>query len=249
MQAYVDYKGCLMEFLLKALDDPMASPCGRCANCKGRGLPTSVSQETIIEAENFLKGGQVFIQPRKQWPAGLFPEQKRNIPLDSQNSQGRSLCYYGDPGWGNLVRNGKYQQGFFPDDLVEAAARLISEIWQPDPFPTWVTAIPSNRHPTLVPDFAARLARRLGKPFYPVLLRTGDAPEQKTMQNSTMQARNVIGTLAIEGIVISGPVLLVDDIIDSGWTLTMAGNLLHTHGSGRVYPFTLAQATGRNSSG
>jgi ATP-dependent DNA helicase RecQ len=66
------------------------------------------------------------------------------------------------------------------------------------------------------------------------------------MQNSAMQARNVIGTLAVKGNVLPEPVLLVDDIIDSGWTLTMAGYLLRIHGSGQVYPFTLAQASGRN---
>jgi len=87
----------------------------------------------------------------------------------------------------------------------------------------------------------------LNLPFAPVLERTKDAPEQKTMQNSSMQARNVLGTLAAKGSVPSGPVLLVDDILDSGWTLTMAGYLLRTQGSGVVYPFTLAQATGRNA--
>jgi len=45
------------------------------------------------------------------------------------------------------------------------------------------------------------------------------------------------------------PVLLVDDIIDSGWTLTMAGYLLKKQGCGQVYPFTLAQATNRNANG
>ena len=77
-------------------------------------------------------------------------------------------------------------------------------------------------------------------------MRTGEPPEQKTMQNSTMQARNVLGTLSVEGNVPAEPVLLVDDIIDSGWTMTMAGYLLRSHGSGEVYPFTLAQASGRN---
>jgi ATP-dependent DNA helicase RecQ len=82
--------------------------------------------------------------------------------------------------------------------------------------------------------------------YLPVLIRTGVPPEQKTMQNSTMQSRNVINTLAVEGNLPPGPVLLVDDIIDSGWTLTMAGYLLRNHGSGEVYPFTLAKASGRN---
>jgi len=249
MQTYVDHKGCLMEFLQRALDDPVPSPCGRCARCKGRGLPTEVSQGLVIEAENYLEGAQVTIQPRKQWSIGVFPDLKRTIPVESQNAPGRSLCYYGDAGRGKLVRDGKYQQRYFTNDLVEAAVCLIDKLWQPNPFPTWVTAIPSNRHPALVPDFAARLAKRLGLPFIQVLQRTIEAPEQKNMQNSTMQARNVIGTLAIDNEFPSGPVLLVDDIIDSGWTLTIAGYLLRKHGSGLVYPFTLAQATQRGSNG
>lgn len=247
MQAYVSHPGCLMEFLLRALDDPDPRPCGRCANCRGKGLSGAVSPKMVIEAEAYLKGEVIAIQPRKRWPIGLFPDQKMSIAAEAQNAEGRSLCYYGDAGWGKLVRSGKYVDGHFSDELVEAAARLIGDLWKPAPYPAWVTAIPSRRHPDLTPDLAQRLAARLGLPFHPVLERTGDAPEQKTMQNSAMQARNVIGTLAVQGRVPATPVLLVDDILDSGWTLTMAGYLLRTHGSGLVYPFTLAQATGRNT--
>jgi len=130
--------------------------------------------------------------------------------------------------------------------LVEVSVHMICNLWQPDPFPTWVTSIPSTRHPHLVPEFALRLAEALQIPFYPVIRRTKEAPEQKTMQNSTMQARNVMDTICIDQIIPRGPVLLVDDIIDSGWTVTVAGYLLRKNGSGTVYPFTLAQASTRN---
>ena len=246
MQDYVNYQGCLMQFLLRALDDPDPAPCGRCANCQGRGLPTVATQKLVIEAENFLKSDHIIIRPRKQWPAGLFPDQERTIPPKYQNAEGRSLCYYGDAGWGKWVKRGKYQDGRFSDELIKASVHLIRDVWQPDPFPAWVTAIPSTRHPDLVPDFALRLAKVLGIPFYVVIQRTKEAPEQKTMQNNTMQARNVIDTIQIDQTIPRGPVLLVDDIIDSGWTLTMAGTLLRKHGSGPVYPFTLAQAAARN---
>ncbi|UCH58654.1 MAG: hypothetical protein JSV61_10575, partial [Anaerolineales bacterium] len=99
--------------------------------------------------------------------------------------------------------------------------------------------------PGLVPDFAERLAKKLGIPFHPVLKRLHNAPEQKSMENSSMQARNVQGTLGINGNVPTGPVLLVDDIVDSRWTLTIAGFLLQEKGSGIVYPFTLARAQDR----
>lgn len=245
MQAYVGHTGCLMEFLAQALDDPTAKPCGRCANCVGKGLPSRVSPALVAEATAFLKRDNVIIRPRKQWPAELFPDRKRTIPEEERTAPGRALCYYGDAGWGKLVREGKYVHRHFSDQLVRASADLISNRWQPDPPPTWVTAIPSRRHPRLVPDFAQRLARVLGLPFIPALVRAKDAPEQKTMENSTMQARNVQGSLAIARDVPSEPVLLVDDIVDSRWTLAMAGWLLRTHGSGIVYPFVLACATAR----
>ena len=246
MQAYLDHQGCLMEFLLQALDDPDPKPCGRCANCRGKGLPNTVSHALVAQAENFLKGMIISIEPRKRWPAGVFVDQKRVIPIELQNCLGRSLCYYGDAGWGKLVHDGKYVNRHFSDELVEASFKLIIQNWSPAPFPTWMTAIPSHRHPILVSDFAKRLAKKLGIPFILVLIRTGEPPEQKTMQNSTMQARNVMNSLSVNGDVPGGPVLLIDDIIDSGWTLTMAGYLLRSHGSGEVYPFLLARASGKN---
>jgi ATP-dependent DNA helicase RecQ len=124
---------------------------------------------------------------------------------------------------------------------------LILERWKPDPFPEWVTAVPSRRHPGLVYDLASRLASALDLPFVEALKRTSNAPEQKTMANSSMQARNVLNTLEALPLVQPGPVLLVDDILDSGWTLALAGWLLCQGGSGIVHPFALARATARRS--
>jgi len=44
---------------------------------------------------------------------------------------------------------------------------------------------------------------------------------KKEMQNSVQQVRNLLGAFAIEGKPPSGSVLLVDDVVDSGWTLTL----------------------------
>jgi ATP-dependent DNA helicase RecQ len=246
MREYVSYKGCLMEFLARALDDPEAGPCGRCANCRGRGLSASASAPLVAEAVEFLKRTDIILEPRKQWPAGLYPELKLTIPPYLRNEPGRALCYYGDAGWGRLVRDGKYMRGRFDDELVRAAARLVAERWRPDPFPEWVTAIPSRRHPRLVYDLAERLSAELGLPFIAALERSQDAPQQKAMANSAMQASNVKGSLIVVGRVRKGPVLLLDDVVDSGWTLTLAGYLLRIGGSGPVYPLTLARATPRS---
>lgn len=118
--------------------------------------------------------------------------------------------------------------------------------WRPEPAPEWVTAIPSLKHPNIVPDFAKRLAAALQLPFYEVLTKTEDRQEQKSMANSSQQARNLDGSLAPVGQPIpSGPVFLVDDIVNSRWTLTVAAWILRVGGSGEVWPVALSQ-TGHN---
>lgn len=250
MEAYLYHKGCLMEFLQKSLDDPTAQPCGHCMNCAPQGkLPTSVPSLTIHQAQEFLKKDFFTIEPRKQFPNREYIEKEYRIET------GYTLCHYGDAGWGKLVKEGKYIRGQFSDELVEVSVELIKQIWNPDPFPQWVTAIPSRRHPLLVPDFARRLAHQLGIPYYEVLERIADAPPQKDMKNNYQQADNVRKTIKINreslqklnGQILRQPVLLVDDILDSGWTLTIAGYLLRKSGTGKVYPFTLAKATNKNA--
>jgi ATP-dependent DNA helicase RecQ len=98
-----------------------------------------------------------------------------------------------------------------------------------------------------VDGFARALARRLDLPFVPAVTVRPGAQPQAAMQNSVQQLRNVHEHLAADaGAVRDGPVLLVDDLVDSGWTLTVAGALLRAHGSGPVHPFALATASGRD---
>ena len=130
--------------------------------------------------------------------------------------------------------------GHFRDDLVNAAAEMLTDRWRPEPKPSWVTCVPSNRHPELVPDFARRLASALNLPFRPVIAKIRENRPQKEQQNRYHQCRNLDGVFGIEENVESGPVLLVDDAHDSGWTATVAAVLLRQAGSGPVYPLALA---------
>lgn len=241
MQDYVSLSSGHMEFLIAALDgDPRtATP---------PGLPpvnVTVNPRLSQEAEQFLRKGGVDIQPRKQWPTSMgLPSFKGIIRAGLRANPGKALCRWGDGGWGPLVDHGKYQAGQFPDELVQACTQLVWE-WAPSPFPKWVACIPSRRNPKLVPDFARRLAVSLGLPFVLVLLKTRDHPPQKTMANSAHQCRNLIDTMQVVPENVSAdPVLLVDDIVDSRWTLTMATWLLRQAGSGEVWPVALADAGG-----
>jgi ATP-dependent DNA helicase RecQ len=239
MQDYVRLESGHMEFLIQALDGGPAAV----SPPDLPPLPATVDPELVLEAIGFLRRTSLPIEPRKLWPAGGLPHYGASgrIEVGFRAEPGRALCVWGDAGWGAAVRLGKYHDGRFSDDLVEACRQLVQQ-WNPVPAPTWVTSVPSRRHPELVPDFARRLATALGLPFEPVLVRTDDRPEQKTMANSTQQARNVDGSLEVRGQVRAGPVLLVDDMVDSRWTLTVAAWLLRSRGSGEVWPLALAQS-------
>lgn len=208
-------------------------------------LPSDVDSDLIIEAVQFLKRSSLDIEPRKRWPAGGLSTYnvRGNIPANLQAEIGKTLCVWGDAGWGDLVKAGKYEAGHFSDELVDACTELL-ESWRPQPAPQWVTCIPSLRHPHLVPSFAKRLAHKLGLPFVPMLQKADERPVQKSMQNSIQQAQNIDGAFVLSNNqpMPQGPVLLVDDMVDSRWTLTVAAWLLRSHGSAEVWPLALAYA-------
>jgi ATP-dependent DNA helicase RecQ len=219
-----------MGYLIKALDgDPSLVTKPALPQ-----LPTDVNQALVGEAITFLRRSSLSIEPRKIWPAGGMPRYgvKGAILSHHRPQFGKALCIWGDAGWGGMVRQGKLQDHRFADDLVGACTKMIRE-WNPHPKPTWVTCVPSLRHPELVPDVAKRLADALGLPFHMVIAKRNNTPEQRTMANSTQQARNLDGSLVPN-------VFLVDDMVDSRWTLTVATWLLRSSGSGDVFPVTLS---------
>ena len=243
MQDYVKLSSGHMEFLIWALDgepDDLSSP-------GLPPLPTEPNPVLVRESIAFLRRISLPIEARKKWPSGGLQryDLSGQIATDLQAQSGRALCIWGDAGWGAVVRQGKYHDGRFSDALVDACRKLMEE-WDPQPAPEWVTCIPSRRHPDLVPDFSRRLAEVLELPFKQVLIKAEDRPEQKTMANSAQQARNIDGSLTTTDEALpESPVLLVDDMVDSGWTFTIAAWLLRSCGSGEVWPLALAQVGGR----
>lgn len=247
MREFVGSETCLMEFLQQDLDDPSAAPCGRCAVCDGDFISRDVRRDAIVEAGRFLRRIDRPIEPRKRWPNGGVGGRRGAIPENLRAEWGRALSVYGDAGWGRLVKDGKYGGEEFSDELVEAAAELINEDWQPNPPPQWVVPMPSRRS-EIVPEFAARLAERLGLEYREALVKIRDTPPQKSMQNSQQQLRNVLGAFqVVEELIRPEPLLLVDDMVDSRWSLTECAQLLRSAGSGTVYPFALADSSRRGS--
>lgn len=243
MQRYVELPfGAHMDFLIAALDgapethDRVTAP----------ALQTDVDPELVQIAVEFLKRTSLPIQPRKQWPSRGLPQTGAHgkIRTEHQAGVGRSLAIWGDAGWGRIIKSDRYVSKNFRDELVDACVAMVRQ-WQPNPEPTWVTAIPSLRNPDLVPNFARRLAQKLGLPYRQVLIKTIHTKEQKFMANSAQQALNLDGSMDIDmENLFPGPVLLIDDIVNSRWTFTYAAALLLRNGSGPVWPMALAQSGG-----
>ena len=228
-----------MSFLISELDGDPSDVITSSLQALSEDFP----KDKLREANIFLKRYHLPINPRKQWPNGGLKHSNNHgkIAKSYQANSGKVLSLLGDAGLGDLVNVGKNQQQYFSDELIDACVVMFKE-WAPQPAPTWVTCVPSLRNPTLVPDFAKRLAQALNLSFRVAIEKIDSRPEQNKFNNSFQQARNVDGSLApIRDQILSSPVLLVDDVILSGWTLTISSWLLRKNGSGEVWPLTLAQ--------
>lgn len=242
MQSYTEHTGCLMNFLSRELDDPVVSPCGRCANCNPEfALSAEFSHETGVAAAEFLENQSIEIVPRKVVTVASFPEYAFPRDFASEGllyEPGRALCRWGEAGWGEIAMKGK-KDGNFDSRLVGASIKLIRNRWRPFPVPTWVTFVPSYRHPALVSEFTEQLAKGLGLPYVDAISKIKKNSRQKRMENSEFRCRNLDGVFEIIDNVPNGPVLLVDDAVDSRWTFTVIAALLIRAGSGPVLPYAV----------
>jgi ATP-dependent DNA helicase RecQ len=239
---------CLMRFLREQLDDPTPQDCGQCTVCRTNAgsppAPPEFDLDLVQAARTFLRASPMVIEPRRQWPRDLEGV-SGNIPADSRLQDGRALSQYGDAGWGELVRQARRSGDPYDERLVAGAVDLVGSTWRPDPAPQWVTCLPvPDGAGDRLADFATRLADRLDLPFCPVVSQVRAIDDQYQMENSAQQVRNILGAFEVSGDVPSGPVLLVDEIIDSRWTLTVVGVALREAGAGPVFPLALAKAHG-----
>ncbi len=251
VQDYIDTGECLMSYLRKALDDPTQTHerCGRCVNCVGEPvLKDDLDRAVIAKAIRFLQRGDITFNIKKQVARNACPaydflyDFRGNLPVKLRVQEGRMLSRWGDAGWGRMVATDK-KKGVFRDELVTAMAEMITGRWQPTPKPDWITCVPSNRKQSLVPVFTQKLAEQLKLPFVEVIDKIRETEPQKGKENRFHQCRNLDGAFKITSHVPPRPLLLIDDVIDSGWTVTILAALLRQAESGPVFPVALASAS------
>ena len=236
MDEFTKQKGCYMKYIAEKLDDVNAKVCGKCSNCRGLLFDEMVDAETVQRAQQFIKSKFGVIEPRRQFP------DKTKIKSEFQFKDGIVLSNYADAGYGMAVQKGKYVDGYFADELVDASVKILSEFIKNNNI-EWITPVTSKRHPKLVPDFAKRLADKLGIGYFEGIKKF-NAEEQKKFENSDGQYRNANDSFEIIQIKKEN-ILLVDDMVDSRWTFTVCAMKMREKGSGDIYPFALANTAGR----
>jgi len=241
MEAYGRSTSCLMEQLRRGLDDPGAEPCGRCTVCTGAADPVDLDATTVRAAVEFLRGIDVAAEPRKQWPRGLA-EVKGNIAPAQRAEEGRSLCRVGDAGWWPAV-GAAFASGAVDDELVTGVAAALKR-WPWPVRPSWITWVPSTdpAREGVLSSLAARLADLGRREVAPVVRRVRQGRPQADLANAAHRCRNVLGAFAVDAAALpDGPVLLLDDERDTGWTATVVAAALRDAGVPAVLPFALAQ--------
>jgi ATP-dependent DNA helicase RecQ len=247
MLAYLDTDVCRMRYLREQLDDPEAADCGRCDNCGGLTLSTTVSDEAVAEAGERLARPGVDLEPRRMWPAGLA---SIGISLSGKIKEGaetgRTIARLTDLGHGQalreLFRDGT-PDGPVPPQLAQALMTVMKDWASAWPArPDCVVVVESLRRPALTQDIAANLSRVMQVPLVGSWAITDpDVPPGAGQANSAQRVAAVRRRASLRADVPAGAtVLLVDDLVVTGWTMTLAATALREAGAGAVLPLALA---------
>ncbi|MCB4209077.1 RecQ family ATP-dependent DNA helicase [Arthrobacter sp. UM1] len=251
MLAFEQTRECRMLFLTEQLDDPQAERCGKCDSCAGPWYATDLSEEAKSLADGAASSVGVSIAPRAQWPQGmdrLGVSVKGRIPEEERAAEGRAIARFTDLGWGQSLRSLLAQDAEdqpAPAGLLQAGVKVLAD-WSWPQRPVAVASMPSRRRPQLVESFARGIAEAGRLPYLGSLEAPHGGPRGAAGGNSAYRLADVWDQFAVPeawkpGLLEHrGPVLLVDDIVDSRWSITVASRALRQAGADGVFPFALA---------
>ena len=256
MLRYATTAACRLQFLRECLDDADATPCGRCDNCTAPFLSTTVSESALDAARAHSNSVGADINPRTQWPTGLpliGVALSGRIRGDERALVGRAVARLDDTGWGDQLRP-LFEPGATDgpvSDLLLTCTIQVMNAWAfPDGHPpSAVIAMDSRQRPQLLRSLAERIAQNCSIPLLGTLPAVTSPPgagrsnsaRRVAALHNTVDVPSALGAACAR---VKGPVLLVDDLVDSGWTMTLAARALRRAGAENVLPFALA-VTGR----
>ena len=202
----------------------------------------SVDADAEAAAQERISRPGVAVPPRKQWPSGMaelgVPASGR-IPAGELADEGRVIGRLSDIGWGTRLRELVSGDDVpVPPDVLDACVTVLAG-WSWAARPVGVVGVGSRTRPHQL----AHLARRISEIGRLPLLGTAAplGPRPAPSANSAQRLAAVWDGFTVPDLAgLDGPVLLVDDVVDSGWTATVVARLLRRAGASAVLPFALA---------
>jgi ATP-dependent DNA helicase RecQ len=255
MLAYQATDGCRMEYLRQQLDDPAAAPCGRCDNCTGTREAAVVPEASAAAARERLLRPGVTVEPRRMWPTGmkaLGVDAAGKIPAELIAEPGRALGRLTDIGWGSQLRI-LLAEGAPDEPVTEPVVAAVIKVlaaWDWAQRPAGVLTLPSRTRPRLITSLGRQLATVGRLPYLGALAYTGEDGPGPRRHNSAQRLASLWPAFEIPDDVgealrgLDGPVLVMDDRIETGWTMTVAARLLRKAGAQVVLPLVLAAGAG-----
>jgi ATP-dependent DNA helicase RecQ len=241
MTRYVTTSDCRMRIIRALLDDLVETPCGICDRCAGPTFSAQVSRSTEAKARQFLRSQPIVIEPRSTWPLGLSIVRGRISPSEVVEP-GRAACRLHDDELGRVLRGELGDGRAFSQELVDHIVLTVKR-WNPSPKPQWVTFVPSQRSGDPVARLAQAVAEKVGLPCHSAVNVARKCP-QGEMKNSAQQVLNTFEAFSVDTVPDTRPVLLIDDVVRSRWTLTIVGRALRRAGAALVLPLTCGAELG-----
>jgi len=255
MLGYQATGGCRMEYLRRQLDDPAAAPCGRCDNCTGQRWADEVPQAGAAAARDRLLRPGVEVVPRRMWPTGLKAlglDVAGKIPPGETAEPGRVLGRLTDVGWGGTLRALLGEQapdGPVPEAVADAVVKVLTA-WDWERRPAGVVTLPSRTRPELITSLGRHIAGVGRLPYLGALEYAVPGGAGPRRHNSAQRLASLWPAFEVPAEVtamlagLDGPVLVVDDLVETGWTMTVAGRRLREAGAAGVLPLALAISVG-----
>ena len=239
MRAYTRGERCLMQLLQESLDDPTATPCGRCSVCLDQ-LPSPLEEEPRVETLRIistgLRGRAHQLDPRKMWPGGEFGARGR-IPAELMAETGRALVHADAPEWADTIAAAARGTDEAIAELGAAAVGTLSS-WRTEwrARPEVVVALPAAGDLGPLADRISAHVAQAGR-LATARLELAEDPPSRDVSGPTEAAHwrrsiTVRDAAAVEGRV----VLLVTDASWSQWPITVAAAKLREAGATAVLP-------------
>ncbi len=230
---------CVGQSIGQTLGDDKSAVCGSCTVCIGRADDVALEQNLLVSAHSFVTKDFVTITPKTYWPAGAVINNSNSIASEYRAAEGKALCIFDDPIFGKLVRT---RASEVHDELIEASVSILRRWLQQRSLDQKViTTIPARPHKApILAAYAQVIADELGIPYIPLIVAKPTLNEQSRMTNQLLRAANPYTGYDIRDECHGKQIILFDDYVDSGWSMTTAAFLLQKKGAAAVHPFAFA---------